>query len=135
MEPTNTPTPVAPAQSAGTGQLEGPISLLTSAWKLFAANWKILVLVGIMPTLAYIAGFILTVTIIGAIIGIPLIIFALVLGIAMVPTLIGTLHSVSTQPAVPLKVVGQYKAGFKVFWWFLLGMIIYYLVGYGSMIF
>ncbi|MEI6397012.1 MAG: hypothetical protein WCO48_03005 [Candidatus Taylorbacteria bacterium] len=114
--------------------IEGPIVLLRKGWTLFKSNWKVMVLIAILPTIVNVIGSFfntpgnMSLSFIGGLISIC----GAILSIAMMPAIINTIHRLNTEPGVVISVKDQYAFGFKMFWSVLFVNIIVVLVYLGS---
>jgi hypothetical protein len=127
MEPNNSTAPVSQ-------RLEGPVSLLRSAWSLFSAHWKIIVPIVIAPSLLIYIGQLLLATknVPAAVVAGVFMIVGLVVSIAMSPAAINAIHRLSTESGVVLTFKEQYRFGFGMFWSVVLIAIIQTLASIGS---
>jgi hypothetical protein len=132
--------PIASAVPVKSQELIGPGELISSSVTFFKKNWKILV--GIPATLFICGGVAVLLMVLCAVSGLfPLIIifsiiyFAVVIvgGLTVYSAMINAIHRLSTETNPSLTILGQFKFGLKLFWPFLLLMIIVGLVTYGSL--
>ncbi len=124
----------APVLSQIPGQLEGPVSLFSSSWKFFKANWKILVPIVIAPSAAIYLGqiFVIGKNPILLLVAFVLIIAGIIFSIAMQPAAINTIQRLFADPGAKIDFKEQYRFGFKYFWSIILLVIITIPVFFGS---
>ncbi len=131
--------PVASTVPVKSQQLIGPGELISSSVTFLKKNWKILA--GI-PASLFVCGFIavLLLALCAASGLLPLVIIFTILYVAVIivggltvySAMINAIHRLSTETSPSLTILGQVKFGIKLFWPFLLLMIITGLVTYGS---
>ncbi len=138
MDPNNQ-VPVAPAVTnqapiMNPGVLEGPRSLLASAWSLYKAHWKMLTGIVIAPSVVSLAGqlLLLTKNISAALLGIIVIFAGIIFSIAMLPAAVNAINRLSTEPSATLNFKSQYKFGFGLFWSVIFAAILQILIVLGS---
>jgi hypothetical protein len=119
--------------SNNTSALKGPSELSSAAWKFFAANWKILALIALVPAGVRVIASLFAITIVGLPIAFILVICSAIVTIPMFPALIGAIQRLASEPGAKLSVKEQYMAGFRLFWPFLLVIILKSLTGIGSL--
>ncbi len=128
MEPNN---PILP-----TVRLAGPVILLSSAWSLFKAHWKVLVSITVIPAICTLIAQISI--IIGgsllAIISVVLIFISMILSMAMQGALVSTIQKLATNSSEIIGIKEQYKFGFSLFWSFVFVGLLQALVFIGASI-
>jgi len=139
MDPQNAqPVATVPAQ----GRLIGPSAAFGAAWRLFKQNWKICSAIIIVPivlivVLALIAGATAIFSSGGSAVTIFVVLYiaAMIVYIAAYAAFIDAVHKRSADPAARVTLGGQFAVGFRVFFPFLLVLIIEVLVTWGSAVF
>jgi len=135
--PVSVPSVPPPTQAPVRARLEGPISLLKSAWGLFRSHWKVLsIIVGIPPVFILISQLLSeTKNIPLAIVGIILMIAGIVLSIAMSVASIDAIRKLYANPTEIINIKGEYKYGFSMFWPLIVVYILHVFATMGASIF
>ncbi len=137
MEPNTTSVPSQPVpqvqpQDISLGMLEGPFSLFKKTWNFFKSNWKSLVPIIILPAACFALGQIISLFGgVSFILAVVIIVIGMVLSIASQPAVVDAIYKLNNG-STTLKLVDQYKVGFKIFWPVLLLGVLQALVSLGA---
>jgi hypothetical protein len=130
--PPSQPVPQVQPQDLSVGTLLGPVSLFKTTWNFFKSNWKLLVPIIILPTACFALGQILS--LFGGVALIPavaLFVIGIVLSVASQPAAVDAIHKLNNG-STTVKLVEQYKIGFKIFWPMLLLGVLQALISFGA---
>ena len=136
------PTTQAPAPSNNQAlpvslpKIERPFITLKSTWDMFVQNWKKLVPVAIIPSVATYLGtvFFSFGNIFFSILGIISVIAGVVLSIAAIAAMVKAVERLSIDPTAQISIKEYYKIGFNYFWSIIVVGIISGLVSIGGFV-
>lgn len=115
--------------------LEGPQTLISSAWSLYKKHWKLLSGIAAAPSFLLYATQVLYALVPGPLPRILVLVsavIAIVGAVAMYPALASALHRLQAEAAPGISIKGQYGIGFRLFWSVLLLSVIHVLMLLGS---